>query len=133
MGILDSTFAGKSGLAAILHETLGGTATVRIASFRKDESSGEVERFYASYSVPFVPSSNAARKVDLSAPNASRSDIRERNLTLAGTIPVASLGAEPRPERDLIVFQGAEYLITAVELLSVGDAPVQYSITAERA
>ena len=132
MGILDATFAGKSGLAAMLHETLGGTATVKSARFRKDEKTGEVERFYASYAVPFVPSSATARKVDLSAPGASRSDIRESATTLAGTIPVASLEVEPRAERDLVVYQGAEYLIVAVELLSVGDLPVQYSITAER-
>ena len=133
MGILDATFAGKSGLVATLHETLGGRAVVKIASFRKEKRTGAVERFYASYAVPFVPSSATARKVDLSAPGATRSDIRESASTLAGTIPVASLEVEPRAERDLIVYQGAEYLIVAVDLLSVGDLPVQYSITAERA
>ena len=55
-------------MSAVLHKTLGETAVVKITSFRKEERTGAVKRFYASYAVTFVPSSTASRKVDLSAP-----------------------------------------------------------------
>ncbi len=79
MGILVTTFAGKNGLSAVLHKTLGETAVIKITCFRKEERTGAIKRFYASYAVPFVPSSTASRKVDLE--RAVRSDrLSERTV-----------------------------------------------------
>ena len=51
---------------------------------------------------------------------------------MSGTIPTSALDAAIRPEKDLIEFNGVEYLIMNVDVLRVGNADAMYSITAIR-
>lgn len=132
MGILDSIFAGDSGLVSSLHNTLGGTATIKIAVFQRNAERGTVETQYQSYEVPFVPASGVDSTTDLNAPSASRNDYREPLGNLSGTIPTSALDVAIRPEKDLIELNGVEYLITNVDVLRVGNADAMYSITAIR-
>lgn len=132
MGILDSIFAGDSGLVSSLHNTLGGTATIKIAVFQRNAERGTVETQYQSYEVPFVPASGVDSTTDLNAPGASRNDYREPLGNLSGTIPTSALDVAIRPEKDLIELNGVEYLITNVDVLRVGNADAMYSITATR-
>ena len=133
MGILDGVFSGENGVAAMLHRTLGGTAAVRIYSFQRDATTGALVPSYDDYEVPFVPGNAEGSRTPLAASGASRSDAREPENLLSGTFPCAALSEAVKPERDRIVYDGIEYLIEKVERLNVGDAPVQYSITARRA
>lgn len=132
MGILDNVFAGDNGVSAMLHKTLGGTATVRITEYERDETTGILSPSFTEYEVPFVPANADNSKKPLNAPNAARNDLREPEDILSGTFPYASLNARVKPETDSIVYGGIEYRIETAELLNVGDAPVQYSITARR-
>ena len=132
MGVLDKIFSGANGISALLHRTLGGTATIRIASFTRDEATGALLSSYEDFEIPFVPNNVQNSKNGLNAPNASRSDVRTPQDILLGTFPCASLDASIKPERDLIVYDGIPYVIETIETLNVGDANVQYSITARR-
>lgn len=132
MGLLDNVFGGAGGVTNTLHNLLGGTATIRIATSTRDETTGRVDTTWDEYDVPFIPGTGAESKTPLSAPGASRSDVREPLSVLSGSIPTAALDAPPRAERDKIVYQGVEYLITTVDSVNIGDVSVQYSITAKR-
>lgn len=132
MGILDGVFAGENGVSAMLHKTLGGTAKVRIVGYTRDGATEILTPAYTEYEVPFVPGNADNSRAPLGASGASRSDVREPESLLSGTFPCAALDADVKPERDRIVYGGIEYQIESVEKLNVGDAPVQYSITARR-
>lgn len=132
MGLLDSVFAGESGVSSLLHKTLGGTAIIRTRSFERDSTTGETIPSFEETSVPFAPGNEEKSSASLNAPSASRSDVREPRDILSGSFPCASLSGKIVAERDTVVFNGVEYLIESAELLNVGDAEVQYSITARR-
>lgn len=132
MGMLDAIFGGSKGISATLHKTLGGTATIRVANYSRNEATGILSPTYVEYQVPFVPNPSTNARAGLNAPSASRSDVREPEGKLSGTFPLASLPASIKPERDVIVYGGIEYTIETVERLNVGNVGVQYSITARR-
>lgn len=132
MGVLDNVFGGASGVSTTLHGLLGGTAFVRIKTFERDSTTGELNPTFEEFEVPFVPSENENAKTDLHAPSASRSDVRENVTNLSGTFPCASLAAAIVPERDSIVYGGIEFTIESFDVLKVGDVDVQYSIRARR-
>lgn len=132
MGILDAVFAGSLGLSTMLHKSLGGTATVMIAIDRRDEETMTIARAYQSYEVPFIPTSAARGATSATSSGTTRSDVREPTDALSGSIPCSELAAAPRPQIDRVVFLGVEYLIETVDVLRVGNADVQYSITASR-
>lgn len=132
MGLLDSVFAGESGVSSMLHNMFGGTAVIRTRSFERDTTTGELIPSFEETNVPFVPGNEEKSKATLNAPSASRSDVREPMNILSGSFPCSSLSGKIVAERDTIVFNGVEYLIESAELLNVGDAEVQYSIRARR-
>lgn len=132
MGILDSVFAGENGLVASLHETFGGTATIKRATFQRNVAEGTVTAEYETTTVPFVPTTGVGSGVDLNAPGTSRSDFKEPLDTLQGSIPTSALDAAIRAHKDTIVYQGVEYLITNVDTLRVGDEDAMVTITATR-
>lgn len=133
MGILDNVFGGAAGVSALLHETLGGSATIRVKASTKDKATGIVSlATVAEYAAPFVPATISKAKTPETGANLTAN--RPPVETLAGTFPCASVdGAKLLAERDSIVYGGVEYVIESIETLNVGDEPVQYSITARRA
>lgn len=132
MGILDNVFGGKSGVSAMLHNSLGRSAVIRIKSYARNENNGILMESYDFYTVPFVPASSAETKGPESAPSASRTDIEVPSGTISGTFPCAYLSREITAKQDSIVLDGVEYTIQTIDTLKVGSADVQYSITATR-
>ena len=132
MGILDAVFTGKSGLVANLHEMLGGTATIKRASFQRNLDEGTIDAVYERFDVPFVPNSGAGSGEDLNAPGTSRTDFKEPLDVLQGSIPTSALDVVIRPQKDVIEYQGIDYLITNVETLRVGNFDAMFTITATK-
>lgn len=132
MGLLDSVFAGANGVSSMLHKMFGANAAIRTRTYTRDETTGILTESFSETPVTFVPSNEQDSKAALNAPRTGRNDVREPVDILSGTFPSASLSVKITPERDTIVVGGIEYLIEAADLLTVGEAGVQYSITARR-
>lgn len=133
MGILDAVFTGQSGLVASLHEMLGGTATIKRASFQRNLDEGTIETIYERFDVPFVANSGAGSGADLNAPDKSRTDFKEPLDVLQGSIPASALDEIViQPEKDVIEYQGIDYLITNVDSLRVGNIDAMYTISATK-
>lgn len=132
MGLLDSVFAGANGVSSMLHDMFGATAAIRTRTYTRDETTGILVESVSETPVTFVPANEQDSKTALNAPRTGRNDVREPADILSGTFPCASLSAKITPERDTIVVGGIEYQIETADLLTVGEAEVQYSITARR-
>lgn len=132
MGVLDSVFAGENGVSALLHGMLGGTATVRVVTGHARDEVGIVTTQYTDYNVQFVPAEINDEKSSEAAPGTGRSDVRLPLNEIAGSFPCSDVAEQIVSERDSIIVNGVQYLITAISTLKVGDADVQYSIHGQR-
>lgn len=132
MGILDSVFSGKSGVVATLHNLLGGVAVLKIGVNEFDQETQRGRVLYKSYAVPFLPGGMNLDVQGATAPSLSRSDMRQTQTTLSGTIPTCAVNDDITPERDRILYGGGEYLIVKVARALVGDVDTVYEITAKR-
>lgn len=132
MGALDSVFGGAKGVSALLHQLLGGTATVRVVSGQSRDNAGNVTYQETLYPVAFVPAEKNDLKRPESAPGAGRSDVRLPDNEIAGSFPCSDVPVTIIPERDSILIEEVPYTITSVSTLKVGQSDVQYSIRARR-
>ncbi len=127
MGVLDNVFGGLSGVSSVLHNMLGGTATVKYRSL----SSGALV-VTSSVDVPFVPTTNKQERQPETSEKRVLSGVRTPANILSGTIPCAFLLSNLREEIDVIAVGGVDYVVTTVETLRVGNVNVQYAITARK-
>ncbi len=129
MGILDSVFSGENGLVGKLHSMLGGKCVFKKAFFKRDMESGSVETYYMSFDRSFIPSNNDLNEISASAPTNNPPGITEGDTTISGSIPAYGIPV-PIVGRDLIVYQGKEYMITEVAITQSGEIDLAYSIRA---
>ena len=129
MGILDSVFSGENGLVNKLHSMFGGKCVFKKAFFKRNLETGSLETYYVSFDCAFVPSNNNLNEVSASAPKDNPPGITEGETTISGSIPADGIPI-PIVGRDLIVYQGKEYMITDFSATQVGEVNLEYSIRA---
>lgn len=132
MGLLDSVFAGDSGIAAMLHDMLGGSIVIRKKNYSRNEDTGELVESYVDFPVSFVPSDANKATTNENAPGTGRSDVRIPSDEVSGTFPCSSLSFVPVANRDSLVINAVEYVIQTISTLKVGDSDVMYTLTAKR-
>ena len=133
MGILDDVFAGVGGISAELHRMLGGDAIVRVKTYIRDGETNSLIPSFQDFLVPFVPAEIHKERRSENAPDSHRSETRLSAEEITGTFPFYFVDVPIVAERDSIVVNNVEYTISTIDLLKVGSAAVQYSITAKRA
>ena len=129
MGILDSVFSGENGIANKLHSMFGGKCVFKKAFFKRDLETGSLETYYMSFDRAFVPTNNNLNEISASAPKDNPPGITEGDTTISGSIPANGIPV-PIAGRDLIVYQGKEYMITEVAVTQCGEVDILYSIRA---
>lgn len=129
MGILDSVFSGENGIANKLHSMFGGKCVFKKAFFKRDLETGALETYYMSFDRQFVPTNNNLNEISASAPKDNPPGIIEGDTTISGSIPANGIPV-PIAGRDLIVYQGKEYMITEVAVTQCGEVDIVYSIRA---
>lgn len=133
MGILDSVFGGRGGLVDVLSQTLGGTATVRVATgSTRDATTGKLTPTFVDYVVSFIPGAAAQNSGASSVPENEGGALQRVATEISGTFPASQIGAVPRAGRDLLRVGAVDYRITAVDAVRVGDAVVQFRVNGTR-
>lgn len=129
MGILDLVFSGENGLVNKLHTMLGGKSIFKKTFFKRDMETGSVETYYMSFECSFIPSNNDLNEISASSPTNNPPGITEGDTTISGSVPAYGIPV-PIVGRDLIVYQGKEYIITGVAITQSGEIDLAYSIQA---
>lgn len=129
MGILDSVFSGENGLSNKLHSMFGGKCVFKKAFFKRDRDTGALETYYMSFDRKFIPANNNLNEIPASAPKDNPPGIMEREMIIAGSISADGIPV-PIAGRDMIVYQGKEYMITDVAMTQCGEIDILYTINA---
>lgn len=129
MGILDSVFSGENGLSNKLHSMFGGKCVFKKAFFKRDRDTGALETYYMSFDRQFIPANNNLNEIQSSAPKDNPPGIMEKEMVIAGSISADGIPV-PIAGRDMIVYQGKEYMITEVAITQCGEIDIVYSIHA---
>lgn len=129
MGILDSVFSGENGLSNKLHSMFGGKCVFKKAFFKRDRDTGALDTYYMSFDRAFVPTNNNLNEISASAPKDNPPGITEGETLISGSISADGIPV-PIAGRDLIIYQGREYMITEVAVTQSGEVDIVYSIRA---
>lgn len=132
MGLLDSVFGGDDGIAAMLHDMLGGTVVLRKKSYSRNEDTGELIESFVDLPVSFVPADANKATTNENSPGTGRSDVKIPSDEVSGTFPCSSIDFVPVANRDSLVIDAVEYVIQTISTLKVGNSDVMYSLTAKR-
>lgn len=124
-GLLDKVFSGQKGVAKLLANSLGGTATlVKVGDSFYDEETDDLIQETVDFTVDVVPEKQSR----------SLQSMVDGVVVQTGdkvlTIPAVDVPIEIVPGKDLIRRDGKTYLIVAVDRIDSGNETALYTILA---